>query len=87
MQGITYSVFSVLAVAIHLAFNSKMLLGRGVTPKYKLYYRDFLFAVLTYYAADGAWGVFAELGWQRAKELFGCEHVNLLHLSSCGAVS
>ena len=66
MQGITYSVFSVLAVAIHLAFNSKMLLGRGVTPKYKLYYRDFLFAVLTYYAADGAWGVFAELGWQRA---------------------
>ena len=66
MQGFSYSVFSVLAVVIHLAFNSKMLLGRDVRPKHKAYYRDFLFAVLTYYVADGAWGIFAGLGWQRA---------------------
>ena len=66
MQGFTYSVFSVLAVVIHLAFNSKMLLGRTGLTKHKLYYRDFLFAVLTYYVADGAWGIFAELGWQKA---------------------
>ena len=66
MQDFTYSVFSVLAVVIHLAFNSKMLLGRAVQPRHKAYYRDFLFAVLTYYVADGAWGIFAGLGWQRA---------------------
>ena len=66
MQDFTYSIFSVAAVVIHLAFNSKMLLGRVVQPKYKAYYRDFLLAVLTYYVADGAWGIFAELGWQRA---------------------
>jgi len=66
MQGFTYSVFSVLAVVIHLAFNSKMLLGRTGQTKHKAYYRVFLFAVLTYYVVDGAWGIFAGLGWQKA---------------------
>ena len=64
MQSYTYSVFSIVAVAIHLIFNFRMLTGRGVTTVYGKRYRGFLFGVLAYYISDAAWGIFAGLGWR-----------------------
>jgi signal transduction histidine kinase len=65
MQGYSYSVFSLAAIAIHLLINFKLLAGLGVRTERGKRYRDFLLAVLVYYVADGAWGLFAGLGWNR----------------------
>ena len=64
MQGYTYSVFSIVAIAIHLIFNFRMLAGRGVTTAHGERYRGFLLGVLAYYVSDAAWGIFAGLGWR-----------------------
>ena len=64
MQGFSYSIFSIFAIVIHLIFNFKFLAGRGLTTRPGNYYRGFLFGVLAYYIADGAWGVFAGLRWR-----------------------
>ena len=64
MQGYSYSIFSIVAIAIHLIINFKLLTSRGVTERGKRY-RGFLMGVLAYYISDGAWGVFAGLGWTR----------------------
>ena len=64
MQGYTYSVFSIVAIAIHLIFNFRMLAGRGVTTVHGERYRSFLLGVLAYYVSDAAWGIFAGLGWR-----------------------
>ena len=66
MQGYSYSVFSLVAIAIHLIINFKLLLGRGEATARGRSYRGFLFGILAYYVTDGAWGVFAGLGWHRA---------------------
>ena len=63
MQGYTYSTFSIVAIAIHLIINYRMLLGGGPKTALVQRYRGFLLGVLFYYAADGAWGIFAGLGW------------------------
>ena len=63
MQDFTYSVFSIVAIAIHLIINFNLLMGRGIVTARGARYRGFLMGVLFYYMADGAWGVFAELGW------------------------
>ena len=63
MQGYTYSVFSIVAIAIHLIINFKMLIGRGVVTVRATRYRGFLLGTLAYYATDAAWGIFAGLGW------------------------
>ena len=65
MQGYSYSVFSLVAIAIHLVVNFTFLAGRGVKTERGRSYRVFLLGVLFYYLADGAWGVFAGLGWTR----------------------
>jgi signal transduction histidine kinase len=65
MQGYSYSIFSLLAIAIHLIINFKPLTGRGIVTERGRRYRGFLFGVLFYYLADGAWGVFAGLDWTR----------------------
>ena len=66
MQGYSYSIFSIVAIAIHLIINFKLLVGRGLGTAHGMRYRDFLFGILFYYVADGAWGVFAGLGWTNA---------------------
>ena len=63
MQGYAYSVFSIAAIAIHLILNFNLLLGRGVKTVRGARYRGFLAGVLFYYVTDGAWGIFAGLGW------------------------
>jgi len=63
MQGYTYSVFSLVAIVIHLIINFDLLTGRSVVTMRGSRYRGFLNGVLFYYLADGAWGIFAGLGW------------------------
>ena len=65
MQGYLYSIFSLVAIAIHLMVNFDLLVGRGRATAHGARYRGFLLGVLAYYVADGAWGVFAGLGWTR----------------------
>ena len=63
MQGYTYSVFSILAIAIHLIINFDLLFGRRGKSVHVAEYRGFLASVLAYYVVDAAWGVFAGLEW------------------------
>ena len=65
MQDYTYSVFSSVAIVIHLIINYRLLIGRrdGIGTARVVRYRGFLLGVLFYYVADAAWGVFAGLGW------------------------
>ena len=65
MQGYSYSVFSLVAIAVHLIINFNMLASRGIVTDRGARYRGFLFGVLAYYIADAAWGVLAGLGWTR----------------------
>ena len=65
MQGYSYSVFSIVAIAIHLIINFKMFTGRGGIVARGMRYRGFLFGVLAYYVTDAAWGILAGLGWTR----------------------
>ena len=66
MQDYTYSVFSIVAIAIHLMMNFNLLRGRLSRSVRAMHYRDFLWGVLAYYVADAAWGVLAGLDWTRA---------------------
>ena len=63
MQDYSYSMFSIVAIVIHLIINFKLLLGRGDANAHVKYYRGFLLGTLAYYIFDGAWGIFAGLGW------------------------
>jgi signal transduction histidine kinase/CheY-like chemotaxis protein len=63
MQGYSYSVFSIVAIAIHLIINFKLLIGRGEVSARGRYYRGFLLGTLAYYITDGAWGILAGLDW------------------------
>ena len=65
MQGYTYSIFSAVAIAIHLIINFDLMVGRGATTVRGMHYRGFLFGVLAYYVTDAIWGVLAGLGWTR----------------------
>jgi len=65
MQGYTYSVFSAVAIAIHLIINFKLIVGRGEATVRGMRYRGFLHGVLAYYVTDATWGVLAGLGWTR----------------------
>ena len=65
MQGYTYSVFSAVAIAIHLIINFKLIVGRGESTARGICYRGFLYGVLAYYVTDATWGVLAGLGWTR----------------------
>ncbi len=66
MQGYTYSVFSGLAIAIHLIINFDLLVGRNLVTARGRRYRGFLLGILAYYIADAVWGVFAGLEWTSA---------------------
>lgn len=66
MQNYTYSIFSILAIAIHFIINFNLLAKRRTVAEYGLHYRNFLNAVLAYYLSDAAWGVIAGFGWTRA---------------------
>ena len=63
MQDFTYSVFSIVAIAIHLIINFNLLVGRGGSTVRDTRYRGFLLGTLAYYMTDAAWGIFAGLGW------------------------
>jgi signal transduction histidine kinase len=65
MQGYSYSIFSSVAIAIHLIINFGFLIGRGIVSERGTRYRGFLFGVLFYYVTDAAWGILAGLGWTR----------------------
>jgi len=65
MQGYTYSIFSLVAIVIHLMINFDLIIGRGSATENGARYRSFLIGVLIYYVTDAAWGVFAGLGWTR----------------------
>ena len=65
MQGYSYSVFSSVAIAIHLIINYNLLIGKGEVSTRASRYRGFLLGTLAYYIADAAWGIFAGLGWMR----------------------
>ena len=65
MQGYTYSVFSIVAIAIHLIVNFNMLVGREISTAHGIRYRGFLLGVLAYYITDAAWGIIAGLGLNR----------------------
>ena len=60
MQGFSYSVFSLVAIAIHLIINFD-LFGRKSDAMRGTRYRGFLMGVLAYYITDGAWGIIAGL--------------------------
>ena len=66
MQGYSYSVFSIAAIVIHLIINFNLLIGRGEVSTRARRYRGFLWGTLAYYISDGAWGIFAGLGWTKA---------------------
>ena len=61
MQGYTYSVFSIVAIAIHLIINFDLLIGRWRPTARCKTYRGFLLGILAYYVTDAAWGIFAGL--------------------------
>ena len=63
MQDYIYSVFSIVAIAIHLIINFDLLLGRGSATPRGTSYRGFLLGILAYYITDAAWGIFAGLTW------------------------
>ena len=65
MQGYTYSIFSLVAIVIHLMINFDLIIGRGAISEHGSRYRSFLIGVLVYYVTDAAWGLFAGLGWTR----------------------
>jgi len=65
MQGYTYSVFSIVAIAIHLIINFNLLKSRKCTTVRGMRYWEFLVGVLAYYVTDAMWGIFAGLGWTR----------------------
>ena len=54
MQDYTYSVFSLVAIAIHLIININLLVGRGVATVRGMRYRGFLTGILTNYISDAA---------------------------------
>ncbi|MBO7684359.1 MAG: HAMP domain-containing histidine kinase, partial [Kiritimatiellae bacterium] len=62
MQSYMYSIFSAVAIVIHLTINFDLLMGRGETGVRGSRYRGFLWGVLFYYVADASWGLFAGLG-------------------------
>ena len=66
MQSYTYSVFSSVAIVIHLIINYNLLAGRGEVTVRGRRYRGFLFGILFYYVADALWGLLAGLDWTRA---------------------
>ena len=66
MQSYTYSVFSIVAIVIHLIINFKLLVSRGEVSTRARYYHGFLTGILAYYLTDAAWGIFAGLGWNKA---------------------
>ena len=66
MQDYSYSVFSLVAIAIHIITNFDLLVGRRAKSAHAAHYNDFLFGVLAYYVSDAAWGILAGLGWTRA---------------------
>ena len=63
MQNYTYSIFSIVAIALHLIFNWSLLFGRKPESASHSRYRWFLFGVLAYYLTDASWGIFAGLHW------------------------
>jgi signal transduction histidine kinase/CheY-like chemotaxis protein len=65
MQGYSYSIFSGVAIAIHLIINYKLLIGKGEISGRAACYRGFLWGTLAYYLSDAAWGILAGLGWTR----------------------
>jgi len=65
MQGYSYSLFSIVAIAIHLIINFDLLTGRRVVTARGMRYRGFLMGILAYYITDAAWGILAGLGWTR----------------------
>ena len=66
MQDYTYSIFSIVAIAIHLIINFDLLMGRGAITVRGAHYRGFLIGILAYYITDVAWGILAGLGWTGA---------------------
>ena len=65
MQGYIYSIFSSIALVIHLIVNYDLLMGRGVVTEHGARYRGFVMGVLAYFVTDAAWGLLAGLGWLR----------------------
>ena len=65
MQGYMYSVFSSIALVVHLIINFDLLIGRRAVPAHGARYRGFALGVLAYYVTDMAWGILAGLGWNR----------------------
>ncbi len=63
MQNYSYSIFSILAIAIHLIIHFNPLIGRGIVTERGQRYRGYLFGVLFYYVTDAAWGILAGLKW------------------------
>ena len=66
MQGYMYSVFSIVAIAIHLMLNFDLIVGRGTNVMRGTRYSGFLLGILAYYVTDAAWGILAGLGWNDA---------------------
>ena len=62
MQGYGYSIFSAVAIVIHLMINFDLIFGRSHITAHGAIYRRFLIGLLVYYITDAAWGVFAGLG-------------------------
>ena len=65
MQDYTYSVFSSIALVVHLLVNFDLLTGRGVVTEHGARYQGFVMGVLAYYVTDAAWGLLAGHGWLR----------------------
>ena len=65
MQDYTYSVFSIVAIAIHLIINFDLLIGRREATTHSARYRGFLLGILAYYITDATWGILAGLGWTK----------------------
>ena len=55
MQGYSYSIFSLVAIVLHLIINWKYLIGKGEVSKRAMHYRSFLFGTLAYYISDAVY--------------------------------
>ena len=67
MQDYSYSVFPLVAIAIHIITNFDLLVGRRAKSAHAAHYNHFLFGELAYYVSDAAWGILAGLGWTRSR--------------------
>ncbi|MDO5445970.1 MAG: hypothetical protein Q4F31_10170, partial [Eubacteriales bacterium] len=65
MQDYLYSVIGLIAIAVHLIIDLRVMIGSEESSMQKAAkkYRYLLIAIFAYYITDALWGFFAGLNW------------------------